>query len=96
MSIGTPDRLIASSFGLGGFAVAIVAGMAVGNPSSRILTVAIASMIVCHIIGLIAGAIGERVVSEYMVQYRATRPVSETGVASGDSSPNVGRVNGVS
>ncbi len=96
MSIGTPDRLIASSFGLGGFAVAIVAGMSVGNPSSRVLTVAIASMVVCHIVGLIAGAIGERVVNEYMVQYRAARPIAESPAAPGDSSPNVGRVNGVS
>jgi putative Mn2+ efflux pump MntP len=72
---GTSSRLIASCFSLSGFAVAIVAGMAVGNPSNRILTVAICSLIVCHIVGLCAGLIGERIVEEYMKEYRAARPV---------------------
>lgn len=85
MSAGTPDKLIASSFGLAGFAIAIVAGMAAGNPSGRILTVAIVSMIACHIVGLIAGAVGERVVNEYMDQYRAAHPIGEAPGASGES-----------
>ncbi len=89
MSNGSPDRLIASSFGLGGFAVAIVSGMAVGNPTGRILTVAIISMIACHILGLIAGAVGEKVVNDYIVQYRAARPLGGPTVASSETSSTV-------
>lgn len=96
MSVGTPDKLIASSFGLAGFAIAIVAGMAAGNPSGRVLTVAIVSMIACHFVGLIAGSIGERVVDEYMVEYRAARPIGGAPIAPGETTPTVKPPNGVS
>jgi hypothetical protein len=76
VTAGTPARLIASCFGLSGFAVAVVAGMAAGNSGSRVLSVALCSLIICHIVGLCAGLIGERIVEEYMKQYRAARPIT--------------------
>lgn len=89
MSSGSSNKVIASSFGLGGFAVAIIAGMAVGNPTTRVLTVAIASMISCHFIGLIASAVGEKVVNEYLVQYRAARPLGGAADSPAESSSTV-------
>jgi len=79
LAVGTPARLIASCFGLSGFAVAVVAGLAAENPGGHILTVALVSMILCHIVGLGAGMIGERVVEDYVNQYRAARPVDGSG-----------------
>jgi hypothetical protein len=81
VTAGTPARLIASCFGLSGFAVAVVAGMASGNEGSRILVVALCSLIVCHIVGLAAGLIGESIVNEYMKNYRDARPVLGQGTS---------------
>lgn len=88
MNVGAPGRLIASGFGLAGFAVAIVAGLAAGNPSDRILTVALASMFVCHLVGLATGLIAERIVQDHMTRYREARPLDAPGGAGGDSAPN--------
>lgn len=81
MTAGTPSRLIASCFGLSGFAVAVVAGMASGNEGSRVLTVALCCLILCHIVGLAAGLIGESIVNEYMKNYRQGRPFVGPGSA---------------
>lgn len=76
MSIGAPSRLIAASSAMSGFAIAIVCGLAAENPSGRVLGVAVVSMIVCHIVGLIVGSIGENIVNEYAQKYRASNPLS--------------------
>ena len=77
VSSGVPSKVVATAFALTGFAVALVAGLAAGNTSMRILTAALISMVVCHLLGLIGGAIGERVVNEHLSTYRAGRPVPE-------------------
>jgi len=81
VTAGTPARLIASCFGLAGFAVAVVAGMASGNEGSRILMVALCSLILCHIVGLVAGLIGESIVNEYMKNYRDAHQVMGSGTS---------------
>ena len=73
---------MASCFGLAGFAIAVVAGLAVGNASGHILSIALVSMILCHIAGLGAGLIGESIVKQYMEQYRAARPLTGPGTSS--------------
>lgn len=78
MNAGKPGRLIAATFALAGFAVAVVAGLGAGNPSARVLGVAIVAMIVCRAIGAVAGAIGERVVREHVDSYRASHPVRDS------------------
>lgn len=75
MNPGSTARLIASCLGLAGFAVAIVAGMAAGNPGGRVLTVALISMVALHLVGLVVGLVAERVVEEYVRQYKAVNPV---------------------
>jgi hypothetical protein len=85
--------MIASGFGLAGFAVAIIAGLTAGNSSERTLAVALVSMCVCHLVGLGVGAIAERMVEEHMDRYRSTRPLEVPG---GDSTPNVATQAGTS
>jgi hypothetical protein len=58
--------MIAAIFALAAFVVAILGGLAAGNPSARILTVALVSLILCYIVGSVAGAIGEWVISEHV------------------------------
>ncbi len=66
MDVGVPGRVIAAIFALAAFAVAIVAGLAVGNPPGRILASALVSMVLCQVVGWAVGAIGERVVREHL------------------------------
>jgi tetrahydromethanopterin S-methyltransferase subunit C len=86
-----PSRLVAATFGLTGFAVAVVAGLAADNGSTRVLGAALVSMVVCHILGLGIGAVGERVVNEHLNVYRAAR----TGAAAGSEQAGVGAARSV-
>ena len=69
MSPGTPTRVIASSMGLSAFAIATIAGLAADNPADSVLMRALVSMIVCHVIGVTLGMIGERAVREGVEKY---------------------------
>ncbi len=70
MTGGVPTKVVATVFALAAFAVAVIAGLAAGNTSSRILGVALASMIACHVVGLVLGAIAEKVVTDYLQSCR--------------------------
>lgn len=70
--------MIASVFALAAFAVAIIAGLAAQNTPARILGTALVGMFVCHLAGLCAGAIGERVVMEHLARVRMDSAASET------------------
>lgn len=63
--------MIASAFGLAAFAVAVIAGLAAGNSSTRTLTVAIVAMVACRFVGLLLGAAGEAAVREHLSSGRA-------------------------
>jgi hypothetical protein len=69
VSPGTPTKVIASSMGLSAFAIATIAGLAADNPAENVLTRAIVSMFVCHVIGIALGMIGERAVREGVEKY---------------------------
>lgn len=77
LSIGTATRVMAGSFGLTAFAVAVIAGLAAGNTASHILLQAIVSMLVCHVVGLILGGLAEHVVREHL--RACATPNLETG-----------------
>jgi putative Mn2+ efflux pump MntP len=68
------SRLIAASFGLCAFVVAIISGLAVENPAGQTLTTALVVMIVCNLVGLGIGVVAERVVSDHVSAL--TTPVS--------------------
>lgn len=78
MQPGVPTKVIAAIFALAGFAVAVIAGLAAGNPASRVLVCALTGMLICHALGLGAGALGERIVNDHLGAYRAARPVPDT------------------
>ena len=73
MTPGGPTRVIAASLGLSAFAIAVVAGLAADNPAETILARAVASMIVCHVVGWCVGLAAERAVSEAVAAYEKER-----------------------
>ena len=87
MNPGAPSRMIAAIFALAAFVVAVVAGLGAGNPASRVLVVAITGLVVCYVLGSVAGAIGEWVVSEHVrAPLRAKTPAAEKVPATGAKS----------
>jgi hypothetical protein len=59
-----PAKFIGSTFGLAGFAIAIVAGLGAHNPPDRILGRALICLIVCQVVGWVIGWIGEHAIRE--------------------------------
>jgi hypothetical protein len=85
-------KSIAAAFALSGFAIAIVSGLAVDNPVTRIMQCALVSMVLCYFAGLVIGAIALRVATEHVESYKAARAVSpdasgEQKVVHGAGSP---------
>ncbi len=70
-----PAKVIAGCLALTGFAVAILAGLAVGNPTLQILWHALIAMGACYIGGLVIGAIAFRAVTEHVEHYKTTNPI---------------------
>ncbi len=66
MSGTVPVKSIAGIFGIAGFSIALIAGLAAGNDAKRVLITAIVCLIVCNLVGVLAGAILDRVVREHL------------------------------
>lgn len=91
----SPGKVVAGSFGLSAFAVAVIAGLGAGNTASDVLIRALVAMVVCYFIGTLLGGVGERTVSEHVRQYIEGRvvpdarsvpsvpPVKDTGTTGG-------------
>lgn len=81
MSPGVPTKVIGACAGLTAFAIALIAGLAAENPASDVLARALVAMIIVQMVGLVAGAIGERVMRDAIAGYREANPVngSSTG-----------------
>lgn len=62
---------------LSAFAIAVVAGLAAGNPARTVLFHALVAMIVCQALGLIAGSVAERAVARHIASCRDERPPPE-------------------
>lgn len=75
-----PTKVIAAVLGLAAFAIAVVAGMGAGNDASTVLARALGFMVLCYLIGLAVGHIGERTVEEHLAAYR-----SKTALSAGSS-----------
>lgn len=76
-------KVIAAAFALLGFAVAILAGLAAGNPADAVLARSLAVMIVCQLIGMAAGAMLAYVGEEHVRAYEASRPIPDMSLAAG-------------
>lgn len=64
MEQGVPSKLIAACMGSGGFAVAMVAGIAADNPLDVVLSRGLVALAGCYAAGLVAGGFGERIIRE--------------------------------
>ena len=74
-SLGIANKVIAASLALSAFAVAVVAGLAAGNPARTVLFNAVVSMIACQILGLFIGSLAERAIADHMTTYKAANPI---------------------
>lgn len=84
-------RVVACSTALGAFAVAIVVGMAVDNPTETILLRAIIALVVCYVGGSIVGAVAERTVAHAAAAHKAANPVPSTDHPHAVSAPVASR-----
>lgn len=92
MTDGVSGRLVASCCGLGGFATAVVAGMAANNPLDEVLTRALISLFACAAVGMVIGAIAERTITDAIRAYTSVDPkasnrTQSTAGAAGPGSP---------
>lgn len=78
-----PSRIISNSIALAAFSVAIVAGLAAGNPADTILVRAIGAMLCCQVVGWLVGLAGEHVVREHVSVHQANNPLPEVGQGRG-------------
>lgn len=76
---------IAGCFALAAFAVAVVAGLAGGNPSASILLRALSAMIACYPIGLVIGMVCQHVVREHLAAEARAEEVAEAARQSAQS-----------
>ena len=60
---GMAASTIGGSFALAAFAVAIVAGLASGNPAASVLLRALIAMLICYPVGLAVGFVAQARVS---------------------------------
>lgn len=75
--MGRIAKVIASSMGLTGFAIACIAGLTAGNPTNLILIRSLVTMIACYLLGSIIGAVAEWVVNQHLAEYKAKNPIPE-------------------
>jgi uncharacterized protein involved in response to NO len=77
--VNNEGKVVAAVFALSAFAVALIAGLGAGNDTTTVLSRALGALLICQIIGLIAGLIIERVIREHEARYRADNPVPSIG-----------------
>lgn len=70
-----PTRVIAGSFALIAFALAIVMGMYADNSISTTLGRALVMMGVSYVVGLIVAAVGFRAVNDHFDSYKRANPM---------------------
>ncbi len=83
LQIESASKMVATAMGLAAFAIAILAGLHAGNPTTTILGIAVLCMVACHIVGLFIGSIGERVVREHV----KSNHMAAEGAVAGTAAP---------
>ena len=73
----TTINVIAGCFALSAFAVAILAGLAVGNSADVVLLRAILVIFVCHPVGWLAGVACVHVIKARLKAHKLTHPIPE-------------------
>lgn len=72
-----PTRIIACSFSLIAFALALVIGLIAGNPTLGILQSALAAGFVCLLLGAMIGRIAHRVIEDDIARYQQRHPIPD-------------------
>ncbi len=87
---GIAASTIAGCFALAAFAVAIVAGLAAGNPPHSVLWRAMVALVVCYPAGLAVGLVAQHIVDQHIEGHRAANPDTPPGDEfEDDAMPNV-------
>lgn len=73
------SKLVATVFALAAFAVAIGAGLAAGNETRIILLRAVGAMAACQMLGVLAGAVVQRVLHEHAERTQRAQNVDDGG-----------------
>lgn len=84
MTPGVAAKVIAACSGLTAFAVAMVAGLAADNTAEAVLSRALVALVVCNLVGWVAGLICERTVRSALDAYTT----SGAGTSAHATSPN--------
>lgn len=83
--MGTLSRVMAGCLAMAAFAVAIIAGLASGNPAVLVLGRALVAMILCYPVGFVVGIVCERVIEQHRDQYEQDHPVPSDEEERGDA-----------
>lgn|GEM_PF-3160625 len=67
--------LIAATFALCAFALAVILGQLAQQPPARVLLVALIAMVVCRVVGLLAGRAAVVALEEFLRDFEDERPV---------------------
>lgn len=78
-----PSQTIPVCLALSGYVVALIAGIAAGNPALRVLLVGLIVMIPAYVLGSLLGAMADHIVSEFKVNYERANPPAELGEVAG-------------
>ncbi len=81
VQIVSPVKVIAACAALGGFSVAMLAGLAADNPADVILGRAVAALFVCYAVGALIGFVMDQAVSEGLREYKEEHslPIENAG-----------------
>ena len=75
---GVAVRTIAGCFALAAFSIALVAGIASGNPADTVLLRALLAMTFCYPVGLATGMVAQIVIEDHIVRHRADNPAPDS------------------
>jgi len=75
--IDSAKRTIATGFALTAFSVALLAGLASGNPALDVIVTGLVCMMVCYAVGGILASICGHVIREHVDRYKASKPTPD-------------------
>lgn len=82
-----PTRLIASSFALIAFTLALVMGVSAGNTTTRTLINALGAMMVCYMVGMFISSAAFGAIREHIEEYERNHPMPQQYVEQEETSP---------
>jgi len=74
---GPPALVIAGTFSMTAFAVALVSGGLAGGSAVGVISDALAAMLLCYPLGYVVGKLGNRVISERIAAFKKERAVPD-------------------